>query len=63
MTREYGVDHLRDHGVLKPENAGEEVFAALNLADEIVSEFVFDGAAGKPRFRERAFAKSAQGTG
>jgi hypothetical protein len=36
VPREYGVHHLRHHGVFISQNAGKKLVAALNLADEIV---------------------------
>jgi hypothetical protein len=46
VTGEYGVDHLRHHGVVKSQDAREEIGVALNFADEVVTEFVLNRSAG-----------------
>ena len=42
MTREYGVDHLRNDRVFVPDDAREERFAALQAADQILAQLVLD---------------------
>jgi hypothetical protein len=46
MAGKYRVDYLRNYCILKSKNARKEIFGALNFADEIVTEFVLDRAAG-----------------
>ncbi len=44
VARQNGVDHLRHDGVFVSQDAGKQRLPALHFADQIVSEFVFDGA-------------------
>ena len=63
VAGKYRVDYLRHHRVLKSEDAGEQGFAALDFADQIITEFVFDAAVEEFGFGEGARAKRAKGTG
>ena len=63
VARKHGVDHLRHHGIFVSDDAGKQLLAALNLADQIVAEFVFDAAVGKFGFGKGTGAKRAEGTG
>jgi hypothetical protein len=60
VAREDGIDHLRHHGVFVAEHGGKERIAALNLADQVLAEFVFDAAAHLPGFRKGTLAQRAE---
>ena len=44
MTRKDRIDDLRHDGVVEADHAGEQRFAALQLADKVLPQFVLDGA-------------------
>ena len=43
VTREDGVDELRDDGLVVADDAGKERFARLQLANQVVADFLLDG--------------------
>ena len=56
MTRQNGVDELGDDGFVEPDDAGEQCLSRLQLADQIVANFLLDRArprAGSPQVTER----------
>lgn len=62
MAGEDGVDDLGDDGIVVAEDAGEEGLAGPEAGDEILAEFVLDGAVGEARFGEIVgLAESAEG--
>ena len=63
VTRKNGVDHLRHDRVFVAEDAGKQRLAALDFADQVAAEFVFDGPVGDLGFGEGTGAKRAEGTG
>ena len=48
VARQNGVDHLRHHGILEPDYAGEDLLLRLEHADEVVPHLVLDGAEMHP---------------
>ena len=62
VARQDGIDHLGHHGVFVAQDAGKQVFPALDFADQIIAEFVLDGPVGEFGFREGTGAQIAKGT-
>ena len=60
VAREDGVDHLRHHGVLVPEDGGKQRVAALDFADQVLAELVLDAAARQLGFRKGTLAQRAE---
>ena len=61
VLRENRVDELRDDGVVVADDAGEQRFAGLQLAHEVVADFLFDGTRVQTRLPE--FAQCVDGDG
>jgi len=59
----HSVDNLRDDGVLIADDPWKQRFAALELADQVVPQLVFDAAFGNKVFGESTLAQSAQSRG
>ena len=53
VPRQNRVDHLRHHRVLESHDAREQLFALLNLADQVRAKLVLDGAPRQPVFGKR----------
>jgi hypothetical protein len=50
VARKNCVYDLRHDRILKTEDAGKKIFAALDFADQITAEFVFYGPVGESGF-------------
>ena len=60
MSREDGIYDLRHYGIIEADDAGKQRFAPLQLADQVLTKFVFDAAAGQRRFKVFIRAKGAE---
>ena len=63
VARQDGVDHLRHHGIFISDDAGKELAPALNPADQVLAEFVFDAAADQFGLGKGTGAKRTEGMG
>src|SRR5580698_8811431 len=63
MPRQDGVHHLRHHGFVVTYNARKQWRGALQLADQIIAEFILHGPARDAVLGKCAVAKSAESTG
>ena len=63
VPRQNGVHHLRNHGVFVADHAREKLFASLQFADQVRSQFIFHAAPGDTFFGIIAGFKSAEGSG
>ena len=63
MPRKNGVHDLRHDRVFVAHNAGKQRFAALDFADQIIAEFVFDGTISQLGFGIGTVTKRSQGAG
>jgi len=60
VFRKDGVDHLRNNRIPVADDAGKELFSALDAADQILPEFVLHAAVRVARFGEVAGAERTQ---
>jgi hypothetical protein len=59
MTGKNGVNDLRHDRVIEAENAGKQNIPSLYFADQVISEFVFNGPVGNFGFRKGTVSKRA----
>jgi hypothetical protein len=63
VARQDGVDHLGHHGILISNDSGKKLSAALNPADQVRSELIFDAATDQFGLGKGTGAKRTKGMG
>jgi hypothetical protein len=63
MTRQNGVDDLRDNGVVVTDYAGEDRGVVSELRDQVLAQFVFHTTGTQFVFRKGTSAQLAEGAG
>ena len=63
VPREHGVDNLWNHGIFEADHAGEQVVAALELADQILAQLAFHGPLAKMPLAKFAVFQCSEGRG
>jgi hypothetical protein len=60
VLRQNRIDNLRYNGFLVANHAGKQIVTSLQLADEVLAQFVFHTASGQPFLGEVAVLKRAE---